>query len=181
MPSPHTPLPHLAEQVLAALAAQILNGTLQGTVLMAAARLVCQDKWHADKMVLAHQKLVVQKAKEKAVASQRRKETALKLRALKLKKMELKRKLKQAGRPPEDSLAPPAFGFAPATQPADSTLHVPAPVALGGIAFNARMQAQAQSQAQAQADLPTIPAPLTPDTTAPPGRHLYAKAQKAVP
>ena len=88
------PKPHPSLAVLEEVAKQALDGTLQGNALLAAARLLCQDRWHTEKMALAQAKLDLQEQKEARIQKNNRQQIRLKRAqfALKIKEYKLKKK-----------------------------------------------------------------------------------------
>jgi hypothetical protein len=88
------PKPHPSFAVLEELAKQALDGTLKGNALLAAARLLCQDRWHTEKMALVEAKLALQEQKEARIVKQNRQQIRLKRTqfALKIKEYKLKKK-----------------------------------------------------------------------------------------
>jgi hypothetical protein len=85
---------HYSVDVLALVAELALESTALTPTLLAAARLLAQDRWHQEKMALAEQKRQDSLAKE-ALADKRRVQTLrLKAKGLRLRKKEMKARIK---------------------------------------------------------------------------------------
>jgi hypothetical protein len=142
--STQAPLPHPSFEVLEKLAGLAIDGTLQGANLLAAARLLCQDRWHQEKMALAQAKLDLQTQKEARLAKQNRQERRLKKLALELKTKEYKLKKQVAKKQSQPSWADeplPTVTFS-AVAPSERMVQLTNElgIASGGVVYDSRQR-----------------------------------------